>query len=209
MKEYAKIVTSGKSTQTCSSTFRKLKVLDVGGKDGTRASTEFYPGSDVTVIDLKTGWDVMKSGVPDGDWDVILANHFIEHIEKPDFFLDECKMVMKRDTILDIGTPNLAAWFNRILFLFGYVPHSMELSKRFNVGKPFDWGHEELGGHIFVYTVPALCELLVRHGFKLLEVTGEASTFKCHPAILWLDKTLTDISPNFASAFRVKCKLRY
>jgi len=131
---------------------RPLKVLDVGGKDGVRAREEFYPGADITTIDLTTGWDVMKLGVPDGDWDVILANHFIEHIPDPDMFLDECRRVMTKDTVLNIGTPNLAAWYNRILFLFGYLPNHSEVSTIFDVGK-FPLLRQGLGGHIYVYTL--------------------------------------------------------
>lgn len=185
-----------------------MRVLDVGGNDGQRAREEFYPGSEVTVLDLKSGWDVMKQGLPDSGWDIILANHFIEHIDDPDQFLDYCKEVMSRNTVLDIGTPNLAAWFNRILFLFGYVPHSTELSLRHNVGKPFNWGNEELGGHRRVFTVPALVTLLKRHGFTITYLKGECSTFACPFPILWLDKFLTWLSPTFASAFRVKCTYR-
>ena len=79
-----------------------MKVLDVGGGDGKRAREEFYPGTDVTVIDLKNGWDVMKLGLPKENWDIILANHFIEHITDPDYFLDECNRVMREGTVLDI-----------------------------------------------------------------------------------------------------------
>ena len=185
-----------------------LKVLDVGGNDGKRAREEFYPNSDVLTIDLKNGWDVMKLGLPKDKWDVVLANHFIEHIPDPDYFLDECTKVMREGTILDIGTPNLCAWFNRILFLFGYVPHSVELSKRFNVGKAFGWNNEELGGHIYVYTPRALSDLLTKHGFKVYSITGEASTYPCHPVIRWIDKLMTWISPSLASAFRIKCTIQ-
>jgi len=184
-----------------------MNVLDVGGNDGKRAREEFYPGSEVMVVDLKNGWNVMKMGLPYGDWDVILANHFIEHIEDPDFFLEECKKHMKKHTVLDIGTPNLTAWFNRILFLFGYVPHSVELSKIHNVGKAFNWNSEELGGHIYVYTIPALFQLLRFHGFKVISVSGEPSTYHCNGLVSALDRWLTKINPNFASAFRIKCTL--
>jgi len=195
---------SGKVTQTSSLSFN---VLDVGGNDGKRAKEEFYPGSKVKVLDLKNGWDVMSHGLPYGQWQVILANHSLEHFSDPDFFLDECRKVMGPDTILEIGTPNLAAWFNRILFLFGYVPHSVELSKRFNVGKPFNWGEEKLGGHIYVYTVPALKELLKKHGFNIISVAGEPSTYPCHFIVRFIDKFLTRFSPELASAFRIKCML--
>jgi hypothetical protein len=184
-----------------------LKVLDVGGKDGLRARNEFYPGADVTVIDLEFGWDVMEEGLPRGNWDVILANHFIEHVSNPDYFLEECRNIMSPHTILDIGTPNLAAWFNRILFLFGYVPHSMELSTRFNVGKAFNWNDEGLGGHVYVYTVPALKQLLEHHGFKIISVHGEPSTYDAGPIISVVDKFFTKMNPNLASAFRIKCTI--
>lgn len=200
---FVKIVTSGKSTQT---SFSNFNVLDVAGGDGLRARKKF-PDKYVLSIDIKNGWDVMKKGLPNGYWSVIFANHCIEHFSDPDYFLRECKRVMSGHTVLEIGTPNLAAWFNRILFLFGYVPHSVELSKHINVGKAFDWNNEELGGHIYVYTVPALIQLLKAKGFKIISVEGECSTFKCWPPILWLDKILTKLNPNLASAFRIKCTL--
>jgi len=184
-----------------------LKVLDVGGNDGKRAREEFYPGSDVTVIDIKHGYDFMEYGLPEDNWNIILANHFIEHITDPDYFLEECKRVMNIGTILDIGTPNLCAWFNRILFLFGYVPHSVELSKRFNIGKAFSWNNEELGGHIYIYTPKALADLLTKHGFKVFSITGELSTYPCNFIIRLIDKFMTWFSPNLASAFRIKCTL--
>lgn len=182
------------------------RILDVGGGDGSRCQRH-YPDADITILDLIHGYDVMKDGLPEDDWDIIFANHSIEHFFNPDFFLRECRRVMKSHTILEIGTPNLTAWFNRILFLFGYVPHSVELSKVFNVGKPFDWNKEKLGGHTFVYTVPALLQLLEHYGFKVTSIEGEASTFPANPLIMAVDKLLTRISPSFASAFRVKCTL--
>lgn len=183
-----------------------MRVLDVGGRDGSRCK-QHYPDAQITVLDLVNGWDVMKQGLPYGDWDVIFANHFIEHVIDPDFFLDECRRVMQPKTILEIGTPNLCAWFNRILFLAGYVPHSMELSKRYGLGKAFNWNDEELGGHIFIYSLPALTQLLKHHGFRVLSAKGEASTYPCNWLIKTVDKFLTWISPYQASALRVTCSL--
>ena len=204
MKESAKTVMSGNLTPTYSSSFN---VLDVGGNDGKRCREEFYPGAKVKVLDLKSGWDVMKHGLPFGNWDVILANHSIEHFSDPDYFLEQCRAVMSAGTVLDIGTPNLCAWFNRIFFLFGYVPHSVELSRHHNIGKPFNWNSEPLGGHIYVYSVPAILQLLRLHGFKITSVRGEHSTFPVHPLVSLLDKLLTKMNVNLASAVRIKCTL--
>ena len=206
-KESVPNVTCGNHTPISFSAMSQFRVLDVGGNEGERAY-EFYPQTtDLRVVDIKYGWDVMEKGLPYGPWEVILANHFIEHIINPDYFLEECKRAMEPHTILDIGTPNLTAWFNRILFLFGYVPHSVELSTKFNVGKPFNWGKEPLGGHIRIFTLDALLELLDHHGFNVISVEGEASTYPTILPIRWLDSLLTYISPTLASAFRVKCTL--
>ena len=186
---------------------KKMKILDVGGKDGSRCQ-KHYPEDEITVLDIIYGWDVMENGLPEGDWDIIFSNHSIEHFPDPDFFLEECKRIMNQHTILELGTPNLAAWFNRILFLFGYVPHCVELSKKFNVGKPFNWGNEPMGGHIYVYTVPALKDLLKKHGFSVTSTTGESSTYPCNIIIRLIDKLATWISPNLASAVRLKCILK-
>ena len=182
-----------------------MLLLDVGGKNGVRAG-ELYPDYRVHVIDLNMGWDIMKSGLPSGNWDVILCNHIIEHLVNPDYLLEQCYDKMSNKTILDIGTPNLTAWFNRALFLFGYVPHSMELSTKLNVGKPFDWGNEELGGHIRIFTVQALIDLLKFHGFKILNVKGEYSNFPCNPIIRFIDRFATGLSPSLSSMFRIKCR---
>lgn len=193
----------GNRTLTSSSV---SSVLDVGGKDGSRCR-QHYPHAEISVLDLIHGWDVMKDGLPEGDWDIIFANHSIEHFSDPDYFLEECKRVMKPHTILEIGTPNMASWYNRILFFFGYVPNHIELSKKYNVGKPFNWGEVPLGGHIYVYTVPALKELLTKHGFRIISVTAESSTYPTNLIIRFIDKLATWISPNLASAVRVKCSI--
>ena len=184
----------------------KIKVLDVGSGFEDRCEKEFYPEAEITSIDILSGWDVIEKGLPEGDWDVIFANHIIEHLSDPDYFLDECHRVMDENTILNIGTPNLTAWFNRILFLFGYVPHSVELSTKFNVGKPFNWGKEPLGGHKYIYTLPALMQLLKHHGFKTIYMVGEYSTYPCNFLIKKIDRFMTILSPTFASAIRVIAK---
>ena len=178
-------------------------ILDVGGNDGVRSRLA-YPNDKITVIDKKYGWDIKDRGLPYGDWDIILVNHLIEHLDDPDQFLRDVKKVMTKNTILEISTPNLCAWFNRVLFLFGWLPHSYEVSYEHNVGKCFGWNNERVGGHLRVFSVRALIELLGKHGFKILDVRGEPSTYPCHAVIKTIDKVLSRWAP-FASAFRVRC----
>ena len=179
-----------------------MRVLDIGGNDGKR-SREAYPRADITMLDKKSGFDVEKEELPQGEWNIILANHIIEHLKDPDEFIDKCCKIMNYYTVLEISTPNMCAWFNRILFLLGYLPHSYEVSSRYNVGKAFDWGKERLGGHLRLFTPQALIQLLRFHGLRTISLEGECSVYDCHPLILQIDKLLT-LNPNLASAFRVR-----
>lgn len=183
-----------------------MRVMDVGGNTGERAR-KAYPNAEVVIVDKKRGWDVRYDGLPEGKtWDIILANHLIEHLDDVDYFLRECKSHMKEGTILEISTPNLCAWFNRVLFLFGWLPHSYEVSYEYNVGKCFGWNNERIGGHLRVFSVKALVELLKKHGFKIIDVRGEPSTYPCHAVIKTIDKVLSRWA-SLASAFRVRCSL--
>lgn len=199
--EYVEAVMSGKPTQTCSS----LKVLDIGCGDGSRGKKQFGD-CQLTQIDRQTGWDITKHGLPKGPWDILFAWHIIEHLEDPDMLLDMCKKEMTADSLLILGTPNLTAWFNRILFLFGYLPHSYEVSYRHNLGKPFGWNKEEVGGHLRVMTIPVLIDLLLLHGFKDIKVKAETSNYPTNWIIKSIDWILTHINRNLCSSFVVTCR---
>ena len=183
-----------------------MRVLDIGCGTGERGECAF-PNAEVVGLDLVDGWDVTQDGLPSGWWDVLFCHHLVEHLVDVDRFLDMCADVMvPGHTRLIIGMPNLAAWFNRLTFLFGYLPHSMELSTRYQVGKPFGWNQEALGGHVRVFTVPAFCQLLRHHGFEMVSVRGEASTYPAGWLIGLIDRVATRWSPTMASAFTVEVK---
>lgn len=184
-------------------------ILDVGAPDKKRAK-ELYPdAAHIRSLDLINGWNVMTMGFPRESfrYDVILANHFIEHVDDPDKFLEMCKENMTENTILDIGTPNLCAWFNRILFLFGYLPHSYEVSYRKGYGRAFNWNNEPMGGHLRVFSVPSLIQMLKYHEFRIISIKGEESFYPAYPIIKFIDRLFTRLSPSLASSFRVKCML--
>lgn len=183
-----------------------VKIYDIGGNDGLRSRLA-YPLADITVLDKKTGFDVEQQEIPRGYYpaDILLANHLIEHLWDPDSFLDKCYRAMGNETILEISTPNLAAWFNRALFVFGYLPHSYEVSHTHNVGKISAWNKEKVGGHIRLFTPYALTQLLKKHALKVIDVQGEYSTYPCNLVIKVIDRVLT-LNPNLASAFRIKAR---
>ncbi|NIT36135.1 MAG: methyltransferase domain-containing protein [candidate division Zixibacteria bacterium] len=161
---------------------RPLAVLDVGCGDGT-ASTLFSEGGNrVFGVDLVAEFvakaidkgieahvaDVSKDPLPfaDATFDAVYAGALIEHLYDPEFFLGECRRVLKEGGIVILGTPNVASLTSRLRMLFGRSPkfYSPALSWRF-------------GGHIRLFTLPWLKRLLADNRFAVEEVTSNVVSF--------------------------------
>ena len=180
-----------------------IQVLDVGGKNGKNARS-YFPDAEITVVDKADGWDVMEKGLPNGEWDVVFLSHIIEHVTNPDYLLDECKRVVGKSGTIIIATPNLGAWFNRILLLLGYQPHFTEVSTLYDVGK-FRLGKEEKpGGHLRICTARALKQLLLKHDFRIKEFKGKPIGYKLPPILKQVD-AFFGLFPSTAAELRVKC----
>lgn len=106
----------------------------------------------------------------------IVAAEIIEHVVNPDNFLSEAKRVLKKNGHLVITTPNLAAWFNRLIFLFGFQPFFTEVSTiDKTMGLKFTRSltpNRETMGHIRVFTLRALKDMLEMHGFEIVSAKG-------------------------------------
>lgn len=172
------------------------KVLDAGCGDGEigkllkeRMRVDVY-GIDISkkgvAIARKKGLKAKvadmskKIPYPTGSFDLVISSATIEHVLNPDGFLCEIYRVLKPGGIALISTPNLAFWFNRILLLIGLYPLFLEASTEAKVGygryKRFFYS-SQLVGHIHVFTLPALKELLEYHKFKITRVFGGTVDF--------------------------------
>ena len=82
----------------------------------------------------------------------------------------------KKGGLFIITTPNLASWFNRIIFLFGFQPFYTEISiKDKTLGLKFTRGltkNRETVGHIRVFTLKGLIDLLEYYKFKIVSIKG-------------------------------------
>lgn len=115
----------------------------------------------------------LDQGIPLADHtaDITYAGEVIDHLYNPDYFLKECRRVTKRGGLLVLTTPNLCAWYNRILFLLGTQPLFVETSTESStVGagftRPLRKGSHPVG-HIRIFTPTAITDLLELHGFKV------------------------------------------
>jgi SAM-dependent methyltransferase len=119
-------------------------------------------------------------------FNVVIIKEVIEHLVDTDQVLTEARRVLFPGGLLLLSTPNLAAWFNRILLLVGIQPVFSEVSLSGVYGRP---GSNPVG-HLRLFTKRALVELLAARGFVEIGVHG--ATFHRTPrGLRWLDRLLS------------------
>ncbi len=105
-------------------------------------------------------------------FDVVLFEEVIEHLVNPDNVLEEIFRVLKPKGYVLITTPNLGYWVNRLVILFGYQPFWTETSTKYNTGKFRKNLAEPISGHLRLYTLKALKELIRLYGFSVVKQKG-------------------------------------
>jgi len=163
------------------------KILDVGFNSGTlhRKIKEKFK-NDVFGIDtvIKKETECYKEAdaskkipFPDNYFDTIVAGEVIEHMKKPEGFIQEAYRVLKKDGRIIITTPNRLSLINRI-FRSYYAPLHFTL-----------FAEKELAG------------LLESKGFRIIEsvyfpFTPESCDNSRYPELFLFRKTLHHIIPK-------------
>ena len=114
--------------------------------------------------------DATELPFKDETFDVIMSFDLIEHLINPDNLLAESFRILKRGGWFVISTPNLADFYSRMTFLFGYTPFSYNPSK-FRVAAPFSKLNTNMG-HKSVFTYKGLKQVLSIHGFEVIKSEG-------------------------------------
>ena len=177
--------------RTASASGRPLVALDVGCGDGratvvAMARCKLTAGAEVSFIGL--AWsvaalelardrglrvaraDLAGAGLPlaGASVDVVVMSELIEHLVDTDAALEEAARVLVPGGTLLLSTPNLAAWYNRVLLAVGVQPLFSEVSLRGIYGRP---GHV-VAGHLRIFTRRSLEQLLSARGFIDIDITG-------------------------------------
>ena len=170
---------------------RPLVAVDIGCGDGSCTQVALsvcgsIPGSPVRIVGMDWSQIALKMAkdrgipvvrasadggglpLPDSSVDVVIMSEFIEHLVDPDGALDEAWRVLRPGGTLLLSTPNLAAWYNRILLAIGIQPLFTEVSLRGIYGRPGN----EVVGHLRVFTRRALIGLLGSIGFADIQIKG-------------------------------------
>ncbi len=140
--------------------------------------------------------DVNSEALPfaDGSFDAVFCGEVIEHLTDTDHLLDEIARTLAPAGVCVLTTPNLAMWPNRLALALGWQPFDTSVSLRREVGRPkllvSDWGCR---GHLQVFTLRALRELLVGHGFRVLAVSGAPLSEVYVGSVDWRRKPLRSL----------------
>ena len=169
---------------------RRVTTVDVGCGDGmctkvalnvcsaTPNASVGMVGFDWSTAALKRararGVPVARASIDEGGLplasssiDVVMMSELIEHLVDPDNALDEAWRVLTPGGTLLLSTPNLAAWYNRVLLAIGVQPLFTEVSLRGIHGRP----GTEVAGHLRIFTHRALLSLLRALGFVDIRIT--------------------------------------
>lgn len=200
--------------------------LDVGCGIGffLRHFSETFPRNDLYGVDYssyniqkakKTGAVIKKCdlnvGIPfkDKSFDTLYIAEVIEHMFDPDKVFEECSRVLKKEGVLVVTTPNLCAWYNRLLVTLGIQPIFYESSTKDpkNGSGPL-MARLKQGkipvGHIRIFTLRALTDQLKRSGFVIKEIKG--AHFEPLPKPIRLIDDIVKLYPRLASGFVVVAK---
>jgi len=138
--------------------------------------------------------DISKESLPFKDkyFDFVFAGELIEHLFDPDHLLLEVYRVLKDGGFFLLTTPNLASWHNRIALLLGFQPHYSEVSTKYSVGKLLTSDRFDVSGHIRLFTLRALKELLKLYNFRIIKSFGNGTD-------MFADKYLFNYFPDFST----------
>lgn len=143
--------------------------------------------------------NIEEVGLPyeEATFDLVYAAELIEHLVNPDYFIEECRRVLKPGGYLVISTPNSHAWYNRVLFFLGIQPIFYELSTKSPlIGAGLLRGIKKGTvpvGHIRIFNTRALKDLLNAEGFRVLKFTGANFASLPQPALA-IDNALSGYS---------------
>lgn len=169
----------------------KIKIVDFGCGDGRAAEKmvdmlvshnveidKLFAVDIDPVLQSSKKVEVIKSDLnrpvlelPDNNFQVVYSLETIEHLINPGLFVKEARRILVKNGIFVITTPNILAWYNRVLFLLGSLPIHYEVTETRNYGRLVA-NEGDTVGHVRVFSPRAAKELLGANGFHVLEIRG-------------------------------------
>jgi ubiquinone/menaquinone biosynthesis C-methylase UbiE len=159
------------------------RILDVGGTQTTfDYLKKTFPSSEIISLNIeeselpKDDKAVLANAeelpFEDNHFDMIFVKETIEHIFRPDKFINEAKRALKVGGKILVTTPNLNSWHVRLLILFGYAPTNYTPYPGRTYGIPRFFKTKPLYDHVRVFPYNALKEIFSSDGFEIEYISG-------------------------------------
>lgn len=139
--------------------------------------------------------------IPSNTIDIVYSLETIEHLINPIKYVKEIHRILIDQGIVVLSTPNLLAWYNRLLVLAGSMPIHYEVTEGKKYGR-YMAKNSETVHHIRVFSPRALSELLNDNGFEVLKIKGLKFVFERGKL---LDAIFSNF-PSFSSCFSIAAK---
>jgi 2-polyprenyl-3-methyl-5-hydroxy-6-metoxy-1,4-benzoquinol methylase len=161
------------------------EVERVVGLDLVRCSPNVYDQISPKLEFHQQSVDGVALPFPDNSFDFVSCNHVLEHIFQTEALVREFHRVMDKRGLCVISVPNIAAWMNRIAFLFGGQPLGSEVgveTTAYGFWPGFLKGRLKRfvpSGHIRDFTPGSLRDLTSACGFRPLGFWAQNGGFIC------------------------------
>ncbi|MHB8393886.1 MAG: class I SAM-dependent methyltransferase [Candidatus Dormibacteria bacterium] len=195
----------------CGDGFFLLRVRNVlsheVGCSGLDADAQSVAKAQAHGIDCRVGLADQTLPFQDSSFDLVFAGEIIEHVADTDRMLEEVSRVLRPGGYLLLTTPNLLAWYNRILCVAGVTPMYVEHSYRASYGPSWSL-RRQVGpavGHLRIFTYTALRMVLAQNGFEAEWIHGAARIPV--PGVWTVDRLISRMRPRMAAQLIVLARV--
>lgn len=149
-----------------------LQISKINGLDLVRSPGDVFAEITPQVEFVQSDTDGNPLPFADNSFEFLSCNHVLEHVFETENLVREFRRVLSPKGVCVIGVPNIAAWINRIGFLWGNQPLGTELgTEKTTYGFRPRFLQKKLeafrpSGHIRDFTPRALHDLTTHCGFE-------------------------------------------
>jgi|SRR3989338_1055273 len=109
------------------------QALDIGCRDGYWTEKLKKKGYTVSALDLEPQYSsALKHNVEDGlpfddkSFDLVWCTEVIEHLQRPEYLLNEVERILKPNGLSILTTPNSGWWLYAVAWLWGWTPQKLQ-----------------------------------------------------------------------------------